>query len=203
MLLRALDKQAIKNTRSAPSTMPRQRQIIFQPISRIEVTAIAFREVLSQVHAINHALLLKEHGISPIGEYQFARSRSRHFGRPSESNHHMSDMPMCPPQPDELVEYIIYSQRTVEGKWSAHSASAWIGNACIRIIFTRHLSNRVLHNSFDSPHDAASCMLEAKNEETLRLLLLAGGLVLTAWKDTKCHPRTTSITHSTPAAYAA
>jgi hypothetical protein len=31
MLLRALDKQAIKNTRLAP-TMPRQRRIIFQPI---------------------------------------------------------------------------------------------------------------------------------------------------------------------------
>jgi hypothetical protein len=31
MLLRDLDKQAIKNTRLAP-TMPRQRRIIFQPI---------------------------------------------------------------------------------------------------------------------------------------------------------------------------
>jgi hypothetical protein len=62
MLLAALDKQAIKNTRSAPSTMPRQRRIIFQPISRTEVTAIAFCEVLSQVHAIDHALLLSEHG---------------------------------------------------------------------------------------------------------------------------------------------
>jgi hypothetical protein len=62
MLLRALDKQAIKNTRSAPSTMPRQRQIIFQPISPIEVTAIAFWEVVSQVNAINHVLLIREHG---------------------------------------------------------------------------------------------------------------------------------------------
>ncbi|CAP99919.1 hypothetical protein PCH_Pc22g26310 [Penicillium rubens Wisconsin 54-1255] len=33
----------------------------------------------------------------------------------------------------------------------ADSASAWIGNACIR-------TNRVHHNTFDSPHDAASCM---------------------------------------------
>ncbi|CAP79372.1 hypothetical protein PCH_Pc17g00850 [Penicillium rubens Wisconsin 54-1255] len=33
------------------------------------------------------------------------------------------------------------------------SASAWIGNACIR-------TNRVHHNTFDSPHDAASYMPE-------------------------------------------
>ncbi|CAP87119.1 hypothetical protein PCH_Pc24g02110 [Penicillium rubens Wisconsin 54-1255] len=35
----------------------------------------------------------------------------------------------------------------------ANSASAWIGNACIR-------TNRVHHNTFDSPHDAGSCMPE-------------------------------------------
>jgi hypothetical protein len=34
--------------------MPRQQRIIFQPISRIEVTAIAFWEVVSQVNAINY-----------------------------------------------------------------------------------------------------------------------------------------------------
>jgi hypothetical protein len=38
--------------------MPRQRHIIFQPISPIEVTAIAFWEVVSQVNAINHVLLI-------------------------------------------------------------------------------------------------------------------------------------------------
>jgi hypothetical protein len=68
MLLRALDKQATEDTRSAPSTMPRQRRIIFQPIFRrsisttIKVMAIAFCEVLSQVHATHYAQLLSEHG---------------------------------------------------------------------------------------------------------------------------------------------
>ena len=64
MLLRDLDKQANKNTRLAPTMLllclGNDGSYFNQ--SRIEVTANAFWEVVSKVNAINHVLLIREHG---------------------------------------------------------------------------------------------------------------------------------------------